>query len=163
MAEVGRQLGVSRQRVSMKLRHAPIQRREDGTIDMEQAKAFIISTTDSRKNSRPNGIKQAQQTIGNDAQSSLPALCESQARKEAALARLKELELGEKSAKLLNIDKGMRMVVKLANSFMQQLQSIEERLPVKIAAETDARVIRRLLKAEHAKAVALLRNGRFYS
>ncbi len=83
-----------------------------------------------------------------------PKFQEAQARKEAALAALKELELAQKKGQLFPMDEGVRLATMWGLEVRGHLDAMDDRLPKRLAAETDWRKIKAILKKGHAEVIA---------
>jgi len=157
-SDVARELGFSRQWVHAKLLKSPIKKNKSGKIRKVEAIEFIQQSTDVRKG--PQG-KSEKIVASSTVNGKTPSIFDSQAKKEAAIASLKELELAQKRGELFDLEQGIKVVCKLAASIKDALQSMDERLPAKLSNLKEKRQIKALLKEEHAKALKSLTTIKF--
>lgn len=160
-SEVAKEMGFTRQWVHAKLMHSPVKRNKKGLIQKDEAIKFIKENTMVQKGPQQKALHHGGDGNGTSRNGSTPNYHESNARKEAALAELKEMEVAQKKGQLFDLQEGIKIVSKLAASVKDALASMDERLPAKLATMKEKRDIKAILKAEHAKALKTLEKVTF--
>lgn len=146
--------GISNQRFYKVLKGAPLKRNKKGQVDRKEAMVYYEEHTQQARRKRPP--VDPDQPEADEAKTKTGPLTylEAQARKEAAVAALKELELKEREGKLFPLDAGVRLVTLLGLEIKGGLEAMDNRLPTRLAAETDWRKIKAILKKAHTEVLA---------
>jgi hypothetical protein len=161
-SEYARRINVSRQAVSKMVKIGLIRLDRNGKIDPVKADRALRESQhlghDYRRRAKLPGDTPFETPQD---QEPLPSFLEAQARKEAAMAALKELELGQKRRQLFPMEDGVRLVTLWGLEIRGHLDAMDDRLPKRLAAETDWRKIKALLKKGHAEVVAKFSKMKF--
>ena len=160
--KLGEALHVSRPRISVKMKDYPGRRNKKGEVRLKDAIAYYESTTQQARRKRPKKVELM------DPESAAPENLEdppdyqiSQARKEAALARLKEMEADQKEGELFQVREGVKLMVSLAKQLTERLRAMEQRVASKLVPLTNVTEIRATLKKEHDKVLEVCKGIRF--
>lgn len=133
-AEYAKHRGVSQQRISaLKKRGGLVMK--GGKVDQSASDALLDAETAP--------------TIGE-------TLLDAQRRKESSLASLRELELKMKAGQLVDLAETRKLWFEKARAIRDGLYVIPERISHVLASETDAKVIRQLLRAELSQQLGAL-------
>jgi len=152
IAELARRIGRHYTRVHPKIKQA-IERGEINTknnkIDYQQAKDWWSAHTQTKH--IPYRHRGKAGTSDSSSVNGIPDLRESQARKEAAIARIKELEAKEREGSVIDKAAAEKAFFKIGRQVRDILLAIPARLSGPLAVETDQRRIREVLEAEIMK------------
>lgn len=162
---LAKEQGISNQRFYRVLKGAPLKRNKKGQVDRKEAMVYYEEHTQQARRKRPP-VAQTEATehteAGDEPDKARPlTYLEAQARKEAAVAALKELDLQEREGKLFPIEAGVRLITMLGLEIKGHLEAMDNRLPTRLAAETDWRKIKALLKKEHAAILGMFAKMKF--
>jgi hypothetical protein len=154
-AEYARRINVSRQAVNKMVKIGLIRLDRNGKIDPVKAdRALRESQHLGHDRKRRARIPGAAMPETQQEQEPSPSFLAAQAKKEAAMAGIKELELGLKKGQLFPMEDGIRLVTLWGLEVRAHLDAMVDRLPKRLAAEKDWRKIKAILKKEHAAVVA---------
>lgn len=162
---LAKEQGLSHQRFYRVLKDAPLKRNKKGQVDRKEAMVYYEEHTQQARRRRPpetpaDCTDSTDQGEEPDKARPLTYL-EAQARKEAAVAALKELDLQEREGKLFPVEAGVRLITMLGLEIKGHLEAMDNRLPTRLAAETDWRKIKTLLKKEHAAILGMFERMKF--
>lgn len=121
----------------------------NGKIDLDEAKAWWITHIQGKH--APYKYQENVKGADPSGHNGIPAIHHSQARKEAAMAELRELEAAEKRGELLDRQKAMKTIFQFARQARDRFMSIPKRVSGTIAMESDQRAIQQLLEQEIEK------------
>ncbi|GJL55839.1 MAG: hypothetical protein NPIRA02_29710 [Nitrospirales bacterium] len=155
-AKLARELNVSPQRLCLVLREYKGKRNKKRELNLDEAAKWYEERSQQSRRKR-----KADEQLDPRMLNKTPSYLESQAKKEAAIARIKEMEADEKAEKLFDLQAGIKIVSQLATAVKEALVSMDERLPSKLATLNDKRKIKQLLKEEHAKSLKSLEDITF--
>ena len=126
--------GVTRQRVQIQLRDWKGKPNKQGKIDLDKAGNFIDEHFDQTKKPREK----------------TPKFLDSQAKKEAAVAELKQLEVDQKKGELVSVQECRNLFFKIGRQVRDAILAQENRMPGVLEGK-DRRSIKTLLHKENVK------------
>ncbi|MFB3909970.1 MAG: hypothetical protein ACE15D_16380 [Candidatus Eisenbacteria bacterium] len=140
--------------VQKALKSGRIHKNAQGKIDAQEADAeWEKRTSPARRAAMAAGQKA--QTLPTEL-SGGPSYAQARAVRELYAARLARLEFEEKSASLVSADQVKVEIFRKARQVRDRMMAIPRRNAARLAAETDARVIERILSEEVRKALEVL-------
>ena len=152
IAELARRIERHYTRVHPKIKGA-IERGEiktkNGKIEYHATKAWWDAHTQTKHT--PYRHRGKMGTSTSLSANGIPEIHQSQARKEAAMADLKELEAAEKRGKLIEKAKVIKTVFQCGRQVRDIFRAIPRRVSGVLATETDQRAIQTLLEEEIEK------------
>jgi hypothetical protein len=150
-AEIARRAGVHRSTVSRQLRQWPHLIDEAGTVDLDEylaARATDLSPALQRRATSPAAVLPIEQAG--------PSYAIERARREAAQARLAEIELDEREGRIVTRDAVATAASRVFGAAIARLQEMMQESAVDLAGITDPAIIAERLGADLRRAMARL-------
>lgn len=142
LSEIARLAEVSPSVVTSRKAHGKLIYDSAGKLDLKASAAAIKRERDARNKQitrPPHRLRK---------QNSAEPFVFSQARKEAALADLRELEYREKRGTLIDVNEAAKAWASVAQIVRENVMGIPDRIAQELAALTDAKQVRERLLAE---------------
>ena len=129
---------------------------KNGKIDYDQAKCWWDATIQKKHRNKKYQLRDQGQNKRSEAPHRLPlgsnepipSTADSISRKEAAVARIKELEAQEKEGELINKQVVIKTVFQVGRQARDIFLAIPRRVSGTLAMETDQRLIQQMLEEE---------------